>query len=138
MLSGIWKAKQPEKSDGTGQKVYGLVGALLRGRQEWRENGELHREDGPAIKFKDGTRMWYRHGRPHREDGPAAEFADGIRSWYRHGQLHREDGPAIETPDGSEVYYLHGVEVDAKEVRHLAALNSLAEVKLDVPEKLSF
>ena len=64
---------------------------------EYKLNGRLHREDGPAIEFVYGKKEWYRDGKLHREDGPAIEFADGSKKWYRDGELHREDGPAIES-----------------------------------------
>jgi len=28
----------------------------------WRLNGSLHREDGPAIVFKNGSEYWYLNG----------------------------------------------------------------------------
>jgi len=33
-------------------------------------------------------------GQLHREDGPAIEWADGVKEWYWAGQRHREDGIA--------------------------------------------
>jgi hypothetical protein len=50
------------------------------------ENGELHREDGPAIEYSNGTKIWCWHGKYHRQDGPAIERADGTKFWYYHGQ----------------------------------------------------
>lgn len=47
------------------------------GSQEWRLNGELHHEDGPAITGADGTKAWYLNGECHRTDGPACIQADG-------------------------------------------------------------
>ena len=29
------------------------------GTIEWRSNGELHREDGPAVEQFDGTKVWF-------------------------------------------------------------------------------
>ena len=57
------------------------------GNKEWFLNGELHREDGPAIEFANGSKAWYLHGKYHREDGPAYEgvsrlFTTGWRKWY--------------------------------------------------------
>ncbi len=50
----------------------------------------------------DGTKHWRNaKGQLHREDGPAAEYPNGTKVWYRNGQLHRLDGPAIE---GSNEY----------------------------------
>ena len=50
---------------------------LPDGTLEWRLDGQLHREDGPALVTSDGTQLWFRHGVAHREDGPAAVWADG-------------------------------------------------------------
>ena len=33
-----------------------------------------------------GTKIWYNEqGQLHREDGPAVEYADGSKRWYQHG-----------------------------------------------------
>jgi hypothetical protein len=77
-------------------------------RVEWRLNGGLHREDGPAREWADGSREWWLNGLQHRTDGPAVEYADGDRSWYLNGQLHRENGPAIEWADGWREWWLNG------------------------------
>ncbi len=65
------------------------------GRLEWHDaKGQLHRKDGPARIYPDGTQAWYLNGQLHREDGPAIMYPDGYQAWYLNGQLHREDGPA--------------------------------------------
>ena len=33
------------------------------GAQYWCLNGQLHREDGPAIIFADGEQSWYLNGK---------------------------------------------------------------------------
>jgi len=53
-------------------------------------------KNGPKID-KRGNKFWYKNGELHREDGPAIEYANGNKFWYKNGELHREDGPAIET-----------------------------------------
>ncbi len=76
----------------------GPVKAIENGSQVWRENGELHREDGPAIITPIGSQFWYWHGKRHRDDGPAAIVAygwSGADEWYQYGKLHRDDGPAV-------------------------------------------
>ena len=74
---------------------------------EWRDSyGRLHRLDGPAVIYANGTRMWYIDGDLHRSDGPAVEWADGDREWYVHGELSRDDGPAITNRTGS--HWLRG------------------------------
>lgn len=97
-------------------------------RVEYRLNGKLHREDGPAIEFEDGSYEWYLNGLLHREDGPATqtngsyewwfeglrhrmggpavEWACGIKEWAIKGLCHREDGPAVEHTDGTKEWWL--------------------------------
>ena len=78
------------------------------GDRYWYLNGQLHREDGPAVEYTDGTRIWYLNDKRHREDGPAIKYANGTREWYSNGKYHREDGPACEYPDGSRCWWLNG------------------------------
>jgi len=73
---------------------------------------DLHRVDGPAIIWMDGTELWYQHGKLHREDGPAVEHANGLHEWYRDGKLHREDGPALTHRNGDTETWLDGVRQD--------------------------
>ena len=75
------------------------------GTKIWKLNGELHREDGPAVELMDGTKHWYINGKLHREDGPAVEDSSGVKFWYMNDKHHREDGPACEYPDGSIFWY---------------------------------
>jgi len=44
---------------------------------KWMLNGQVHREDGPAIEFKSGRKDWFLYGRRHREDGPAVVYPNG-------------------------------------------------------------
>ena len=55
---------------------------LSNGSQEWRINGRLHREDGPAIILADGSQSWWIDGKLHREDGPAVIYPDGRQEWW--------------------------------------------------------
>ncbi len=81
------------------------------GTRSWYLHGELHREDGPAIEWVNGSLWWYLHGRLHRENGPAVEGVNGTREWWLHGQHHRDSaaGPAIEYANGIREWWLHGV-----------------------------
>jgi hypothetical protein len=72
------------------------------GQQVWKVADILHRLDGPALEWADGTSFWYFNDELHRDDGPAIEWADGSREWHRHGQLHRTDGPATHHSAGLE------------------------------------
>jgi len=64
-----------------------------------------------------GTTKWYdfESGKLHRRDGPAIEYADGTKCWYRDGRLHREDGPAVEHVGGSKYWYLNDRQLSEQE-----------------------
>jgi len=81
------------------------------GTQEWRINGKLHREDGPAVIYANGGQYWYKNGKWHRDDGPAVIGADGTQQWYKNGNLHREDGPAYIWADGSQEWWINDKKV---------------------------
>jgi hypothetical protein len=49
------------------------------------EKGVLHREDGPAIEYNNGTKYFYINGLLHREDGPAVIDANGEQYWIHVG-----------------------------------------------------
>lgn len=50
------------------------------------DNGEYHREDGPAIEYIDGQlkgfSIWYFHGKLHNLDGPAVIRIDGYLDYW--------------------------------------------------------
>jgi hypothetical protein len=56
-----------------------------------------------------GTVRWYQNNLLHRLDGPAIEYADGSKDWYQNGKLHRTDGPAVEYADGTKEYWIEGL-----------------------------
>ena len=95
----------------------------------WKKNKEiiyinnlnqLHRIDGPAIIWKDGTKCYYQNGLRHREDGPAVTYRNGDKKYYKHNKLHREDGPAIIWNDGRKVYYINRKLLTRKEFLNLS------------------
>ena len=73
--------------------------------------GELHRDDGPAVEWVDGSKGWFQNGQYHRTDGPAIERADGSKEWFQNGQRHRIDGVAIDYANGYKRWLIHGVEM---------------------------
>jgi hypothetical protein len=86
------------------------------GDKYWRnKKGKLHRIDGPAIEYDDGTKEWYQMGLKHRIDGPAIEFNSGVKHWYQNGVLHRIDGPAIEYSNGDKFWFYNNVKFPTKE-----------------------
>lgn len=62
-----------------------------------------------------GDKYWFLGLHLHRADGPAVEWADGSKKWCLNGKLHREDGPAVEWASGDKEWYLHGKLVDCKD-----------------------
>ena len=49
-------------------------------------NGDLHRLDGPAAEWANGTKEWFLNGVLHRVDGPAIEYLDGQKDWFINGE----------------------------------------------------
>ena len=54
----------------------------VNGDRFWYKDDKLHREDGPAVVWADGSCEWYRDDHRHREDGPAAIWTNGSCEWY--------------------------------------------------------
>lgn len=54
-------------------------------------DGRLHRIDGPAIEWSDGTREWFVNGKRHRTDGPAIEWMNGTKEWFVNGVFIRSE-----------------------------------------------
>jgi hypothetical protein len=103
----------------------------------WYRNGELHREDGPAAVSSEG-KAWFRNGLRHRSDGPAVELENGDKQWYTNGEPHRVDGPAVERADGTKEWWFDGKQVNEEEIRDAYLSKHLKNVKLDMPEKVTF
>ena len=77
----------------------------LDGDKEWRLNGELHREDGPAVERADGSKAWYLHDNLHREDGPAIEWENRTKAWYLNGKQYTEEVYVmIQFMNGKNIY----------------------------------
>lgn len=118
-----------------------------RGHIRWYKEGTkiLHRKDGPAIKYVNGSTVWYLNGEFHRTDGPAIEYvgkqilADNCliesdpkfekaiakNQWWVNGKIHREDGPAIEYMNGTKHWYLNHKlhRVDGPAIEHMSGVN---------------
>ncbi len=78
------------------------------GTQDWYRHGKIHREDGPAVIRADGTRIWWQNGERHRDNGPAVIRADGRQEWWQHHRRHKDDGPAVIAADGTQEWWQHG------------------------------
>ncbi len=64
----------------------------LKDRTIYKNEQELiHRTDGPAVEWDDGSKQWWINGSKHREDGPAIEWGDGDKWWYINDIRYSED-----------------------------------------------
>ena len=111
--------------ESTGGPVIGATGAKY-----WRNaNSELHRLDGPAIVWADGSKEWYVDGIQHRLDGPAIEWTNGEKRWYVNGKKHRLDGPAAEWANGNKAWWINGKQYTEKGFnRYLKAVKARQDV----------
>ncbi len=114
------------------------------GDEIWYKGGDIHNEDGPAIKRADGSMEWWRNGELHNEDGPAVISEDeetwvvngllhriwgpaqtskkfNTRVWAVYGTVHRDDGPAVEYNERSD-WYIYGEKV-TEEIHNLYRRN---------------
>ena len=102
----IWK-----NENGDRHREDGPAAIYPNGRQHWCINGKLHRENGPAEIYPDGEQHWYINGKRHREDGPATIYPDGTQHWFINGKRHRDDGPATIYPDGRQYCFINGYDI---------------------------
>lgn len=52
------------------------------GNKYYFANGQLHKDDGPAIELVNGTKIWYKNGKL-REDEYSIEYLDGTKEWRK-------------------------------------------------------
>ena len=63
-----------------------------------------------------GTRRYYNAaGLLHREDGPAVIWRDGSEAWFHNGKLHRTTGPAVALTNRTTTWWIHGVQYTKQE-----------------------
>jgi len=56
---------------------------LWQHSRRWYKKGKLlHRENGPAVEFDNGTKYWLINNQYHRVDGPAREYYSGVKEWF--------------------------------------------------------
>jgi hypothetical protein len=85
-----------------------------RGNKWWKLNGELHREDGPAIEYTNGYKAWYLNGKLHREDGPAISYPSGIKHWCLNGKYYDSQTDWFQTLTPEQQYnYLWSLDVSS-------------------------
>ena len=103
------------RQNGNLHRLDGPAVERSNGYKAWYQNGERHRIDGPAVERSNGYKAWYQNGKCHREDGPAVEYVNGDKFWYQNGKLHREDGPACEYANGYKEWYIEGKQLSEEE-----------------------
>jgi hypothetical protein len=87
LVRGEYKSPKEEKLTGKVIDKYGRI-------NYYNDQGELHREDGPASITKGGGEFWFINGKLHREDGPAANWVvDGQKSfgWFLNNKEYTEE-----------------------------------------------
>ena len=101
----------------------------LDGHICWRnENGQFHHPELPAIEYLSGEKFWYFNGNLSREDGPAVISGDS-EEWWLHGKLHRIGGPALILPD-KYIWYIENKRYTAEEyIEKLISLGLTKEVE---------
>jgi len=62
---------------------------IFIGFEEWRLDGILHRNRGPAVIHNDGYREYWVDGKLHRVGGPAVQWKNGDYLWYIHGKEYK-------------------------------------------------
>ena len=60
-------------------------------RRYFNSANQLHRTDGPAVVYANGTKYWWQNGLRHRIDGPAVELPSGGKEWWINGKVLSED-----------------------------------------------
>jgi hypothetical protein len=95
----------------------------------YNKANQLHRLDGPAVEYVDGSKEWWQNGQLHRLDGPAREYSAVPKEWYKSGKLHRLDGPAVEHSDGYKAWYIEGKQYRSEKEWEKARCPSIETLK---------
>lgn len=100
----------------------------------------LHRLDGPAVEWPNGTKLWYVNDKRHRIDGPAVVHPSGHKEWWVDGKRHRVDGPAIIDPEtNKESWYINGKQYEEKAFKdYIAKLKEIEKGSKEAGANLDF
>lgn len=110
------------------------------GNTKWFRNGLQHRDDGPAILYPEYKEAWLIMGHYHRIAGPAIKYADGREEWYSYGQLDRKDGPAVTCANGKKEWYEGGKYIKSEHPEEKAYVSEMRSVPIppQAPSLYSF
>jgi len=67
-----------------------MINPVTGTRRYFNQHNLLHRTDGPAIVWDNGSKEWYQNGLRHREDGPAVVWSSGSKEWWLNGAAYTE------------------------------------------------
>jgi len=71
----------------------------------------LDKYDYPEIN-SNGDKVWYNsEGELHRENGPAVICPNAYTVYWVNGKIHRLDGPAVIFYNGTEEFWEYGVQI---------------------------
>jgi len=60
-------------------------------RRWYNSEGQLHRDNGPAVECNNGGKVWFVNGKRHRLNGPAIEWSNGTKSWWINDKKYTEE-----------------------------------------------
>ena len=69
----------------------------------YNSEGQLHRLDGPAREWSNGSKEWFQNGKCHRLDGPAREWRNGDKEWWVEGGKYTEEEFLEKTQPATEL-----------------------------------
>jgi hypothetical protein len=75
---------------------------LSAGTIYYTENDSLHRKDGPAIVWENGSQEWFINGVRHRTNGPAYTYTDRYQGWCIKGRRYYTNKEFQEAADLSD------------------------------------
>jgi hypothetical protein len=75
-----------------------------KNRMEWKVGEVLHRLDGPALIYPDGSFEWRRYGILHREKGPAMAWTAGSKRYLSDRMVYDNNGNIVRSSDDLEKY----------------------------------
>ena len=87
-----------------------------------------------VIVYDDITE-WYQNNKLHRLDGPAIEFANGSKEWFQNGLRHRIDGPAIECITGDKFWFIKENEYTEEEFKKVTEKNCIENKVVEIEGK---
>ncbi len=95
----------------------------------YNDENQIHRDNGPAVEYEDGSKFWYQNGKNHRLDGPAIEWYDGKKEYCINGKiLTEEDFLSIIKFYNEVIKYLNSMELPADIVQDVQRLEFSAQI----------